>query len=278
MKKILLITVGVFMLCNTNMKAQITLQYTLDSVTSGGQFYCTDLGNNDFKYVILDTFINGFHLYNMDMTPYMSVPIPKTYGKIYDYTVCYITKTLFDCDSTNIEFAYESPSNIYEPFYIFRTDGTLLFKADSSNAPYDFGGYGGSIDIRPIINTSDGTKLFLQYSSQKYGSGLRIYSLCGTLPEATNIYNFPHLQQQFVKIYPNPASNSLTFQINPPDNMNKYELVILDNNAKELRRENVGYGNVKLTIDVSNFSSGAYYYSLCTKSKAFQTGKFIITK
>jgi len=31
-------------------------------------------------------------------------------------------------------------------------------------------------------------------------------------------------------------------------------------------------------VDVSNFSNGIYYYSLASKSKIYQSGKFIISK
>src|ERR1017187_4905280 len=116
MKKIIFVALIAFAI---NTKAQITLQFTLDSVAINNQFYCTDLGNNDFKYVLVDTFINGFHLYNMNMTPYLTVNIPTTYGKIASgYLPIYITKTLFDCDSTNIEYVYEDQLNALKtPFY-----------------------------------------------------------------------------------------------------------------------------------------------------------------
>lgn len=265
------------MLTIANIKAQITLQYTLDSVTTGGQFYCTDLGNNDFKYVFVDTAINGFHLYNMNMTPYMTVNVPLVYGKIgYFYLPIYITKTLFDCDSTNIEYAYDAPyDGLKHPFYVFRTDGTILLQVDSANGPYSFGGYGGAHDIRPIQNTSDGTKLFLQYFNQQYGSGLYIYSICGTLP--ANIYDFSE-HKQFVKVFPNPTSQELNFEIIPPNNQEEFHLMIFDSNAKQQRRESIALINNKYSLDISNLSSGTYYFSLASKNRVYQSGKFILTK
>jgi len=109
-----------------------------------------------------------------------------------------------------------------------------------------------------------------------HGQKIYIYSLCGTLPE--NVFDFTYFNQSFVKIFPNPSSGTLTFQIIQPDNINEYELVILDNDAQEIRREKISHGIDKFVIDVSSFSSGTYFYSLCTKSKAYQSGKFILTK
>jgi hypothetical protein len=128
--------------------------------------------------------------------------------------------------------------------------------------------------MRPIRNTSSGTKLFLHHPP--LGQTTRIYSLCGTLPE--DVFEFTNMNQSFVKLFPNPSSNSLTFQINLPDNINDYELIIIDANAKEIKRERVYSSTNKIVIDASNFSSGHYLYSLCTKTKAYQSGKFMVTK
>jgi len=81
-----------------------------------------------------------------------------------------------------------------------------------------------------------------------------------------------------VNVFPDPASMQLNFQINPPSNQEEFELLILDNNAKELKRENIILHNYKYSLDVNNFSSGSYLYSLVSKNKVYQTGKFIITK
>jgi hypothetical protein len=258
-----------------NVNAQITLQYSVDTITFD-HFYCTDLGNNDFKYVILDPVSNGFHLYNMDMTPFMSVQIPVNDSIKNGYTVIYITKTLFDCDSSNVEYVYECAncSMFRKPFYIFRTNGDLLFKADSTVAPYDFGTYGGSHDTRPIFNTSDGAKLLLEKRLQ-IGYRLRIYSLCGSLP--TNIYDFS-VHRQYVKIYPNPTSMELNFEITPPNNQDEFQLVIFDSNSKEQKRKSIALINNKYSLDVSNLGNGTYFFSLLSKSKVYQTGKFMITK
>lgn len=277
MKTKILIIASILLLNITNIKAQIILEHTLDSVTTGGQFYCTDLGNNDFKYVFLDSAINGFHLYNMDMTPFMTVHVPVAGNMVIDYTAIYITKTLFDCDSTNIEYAYEAPySGLNKPFYIFRTDGTMLLQVDSANGPYGFGGYGGSLDIRPIINTSDGTKLFLQKSNTQFGSGLQIYSLCGTPPEG--MYDFSEHNKSFVKFFPNPTNNELNFEIIPPNNQEEFQLVIYDAYAKEQKRQSLALSQNKYSLDVSTLSSGTYFYSLVSKRRSYQSGKLIITK
>src|SRR5688572_7856330 len=166
MKNLLLFPLLILLLSSSQqLRAQITLQHTLDSTLIGDQFYCTDLGNNDHKYVFLDPVNNSFSLYNMDMTPYLAnIQIPATGDSLVNgFTVIYITKSLFDCDSANIEYVLEDPYNgLNHPFRVYRTDGTLLLQVDNANGPYCNGCYGGAQNIKPIINTSDGTKLFIQ--------------------------------------------------------------------------------------------------------------------
>jgi hypothetical protein len=274
MKKLLLITIVIFLFCIVNIKAQITLEHSY--YIQKTEFWVTDIGNNDYKYVFEDS--SGFSVYNLDHSIYLSkvVPPQPLFQLPHVYEISYLTKSLFDCDSTNVEYALSS-TNYEGNYYVYRTDGTLIFEKDSVTGPYCAGCNDGSTNTQPIYNTPNGAKLMLfNHLPTGEQDSLHIYSLCGKLPE-NYVFNFSQ-HQQFVKIFPNPASSSLTFEISLPDNINKYELVIFDNSAKELRREKIGFGNVKFIIDVSNFSSGVFYYSLASKNKVIQTGKFILTK
>src|SRR5690348_16908521 len=89
------------------------------------EFHVCDLGNNDYKYVIVDS--SGFSIYNLDHSPYLLnyvPPVPIFRAPEY-YAVGYVTKSLFDCDSTTLEYALVGLN-----FLIYRTDGTLLFERD----------------------------------------------------------------------------------------------------------------------------------------------------
>ncbi|MHB8402882.1 MAG: T9SS type A sorting domain-containing protein [Bacteroidia bacterium] len=265
-----------FILFAINVKAQITLDNIVyPKCGIGTDFFTVQISKTETKYLFEDTTTNTFSLYNMDFTPFMTnIAVPRPFAH-WTYQVLYVTRSLFDCDSTNIEYVYQSTLISTGTFYIMRTDGTQLFRLDSASGPYSYGGsLGGSDIIQPIRSTSAGTKMFLQGITTS--SKIYIYSLCGTYKN--NIFDYRNANQSVVKIFPNPTSGTLTFQINPPDNMNDYELVIFDTNAKELRRERINSGNNKYVIDVSNFSSGAYYYSLSTKDKTAKSGKFILTK
>jgi hypothetical protein len=277
MKKLL---IAFAITASTNSKAQITLDVTLDSANLVYFFNPVQISSTETKYFWADTIANTFTLYNLDLTPFLSnVAVPEPFIKYLNpgvaiFRAIYVTRTLFDCDSSNIEYAYEAATNGYQTFYIMRTDGTELFRLDSANGPYCFGDCLGGADwIKPIINTSEGAKMFLQ----RPGPGnINIYSLCGSLPLET--FDFTTTPSQYVHVFPSPASNSLTFEIHQPSNMNEeYELVVVDNNAREIKREKIN-GRNQIILDTHDFNNGNYIYSLCTKTKSYQTGKFIITK
>lgn len=271
-----------FLLVSTSSSAQITLDMQIDSSSYPTLWRFVQISPTETKYFITDTLNQTFSLYNMDFTPFITniaVPDPWAWTSISHFEAYYITRSLFDCDTSNIEFVFAAPvaSFGYEPFRILRTDGTLLFQRDSSFLVYCFGdcGNGGETGITSIVNTSAGTKMVLT----SYASGNEqnfIYSLCGTLP--TDVYDLTQQHRSYVTVFPNPTSSTLTFKINPPDNKNEYELVIVDNNAREVKREKVNSQNRNYVINASNMSSGTYFYSLCTKNKSYQSGKFILTK
>ncbi len=255
-------------------RGQITLEHSIDTISFGTLLYPTNISENETKYVLIDTTLNSFSLYNMDFTPYLtniSVPV-----QIWPwYRIVYVTKSLFDCDSSNIEYALDAPNGAYNPFMVLRTDGTVLLNVDSAKGPYCFGCLGGTQDTRPISNTSEGAKLFLIIDKPPGVTQTKIYSLCGSLPTST--FDFTSIDNSVVKLYPNPTTEMLTFEFNLPSNMENYQLIIYDGNSKVLQSENIS-ANERLLINVKNYNSGTYYYNLISKSKKVQAGKFILTK
>jgi len=274
MKKILLLLHFLFIF-HTG-KAQITLEHVFDSTNIGFNFYITDIGNNNAKYVFIDTALNTFSLFNLDATPFLlNIATPDPI--IPDYSIAYITNTLFDCDSTNIEYAFMSYLNPNLPFRILRTDGTVLLHVDSAQGPVCYGCVAGTKEIVPIVNTKEGAKLFLFNYDVNSIRRAFVYGLCGNLPVTINNFDFS-IANSFVKLFPNPSSLTINFEIIPPTNDNDLDIIIFDSNAHELKRVIVTATNTKFTLDVSNFSSGVYYYSLTSKTRNYSKGKFSVMK
>jgi len=265
-------------LLGTKSKAQITLDTILPNANLTYFFKIVQISDSETKYYVADTTANIFNLYNMDFTPFMiNIPVPEPFMKHVNplpsiYQPIYITRALFDCDTSTIEYAYEDDSHSYESFYIMRTDGTQLFKLDSANGPFCYGCFGASDFLRPIRYTSSGFKLFLQ----RYWGGVEIYSLCGSLP--TEISEIDNNIGNYITVYPNPSSQKIKFEIRPPNNIEEFELILVDNQSQVIKREKIISSERVITIDAVDLKSGMYFYSLCTKNKSYQNGKIIINK
>src|SRR5436305_1807307 len=104
MNKLLTIISLVVLMQTDKVYAQITLDTTI--TTRGGlgyDYYTVQISKTETKYLFEDTLSNTFSLYNMDFTPFLlNISVPEPFGP-YTFQVIYVTRTLFDCDSTNIE-------------------------------------------------------------------------------------------------------------------------------------------------------------------------------
>jgi len=246
---------------------QISLEHAYGTYQSA--FWLTDIGNDDYKYVIMDS--SGFSLYNLDHSPYLLhvvPPIPLWHDPNY-YFVSYITNSLFDCESSTLEYVISSNSSA-NGFYVYRTDGTLLFSRSDATGPYCYGCNGGAVVIRPIENTPSGTKLFLFD-----GDSTWVYSLCASLPLIVDDHV---MKASYVKVFPNPTSGIINFEVNPPNNQEKFKLTVYNSLFEVIEETDVIEKNYLLDLKSRSFSSGAYLFDLRTDKKVFQTGKFLFTK
>ncbi len=271
MKKSILSIIALFLFLTT--EGQITLEHTYN-VPPGKTLYYTDLGNNNYKYFFIDYYNNSFSLYNLDHTPFILNITPGISLDSAKFTIAYITNTLFDCDSTNIEYAITANggSTVVDPFYIFRTDGTLLFQKDSVVTTWCFGCFGG-VTVKPIFNTPEGAKLILANLTT---NDWFIFSLCDLLPQTNiNLENNPAVQ--FVSIYPNPSNRSMTIQVTVPDSYGEYELTVYNSSLQIIIKEKFNRAK-SIFLNNEKMGSGTYFFSLQNSSKILQTGKFILTK
>ena len=221
-KMLLLITIVIISAKFNTTISQVTLEHTyLTRATGQGQeFWLTNLGNNNYKYVIYDYDSSKFSLYNLNHTPFMlniQIPFPvvDTATNTY-YRLGYITTNLFDCDSTTIKYAmmldYVRPTK-HPNFAIYKTDGTLIFSKDTVATVFCVGCGSGSYEMHPIMNTSAGAKLYLFNNNINGYTQTFVYDLCGSLPE-----NIEEIDQSnfLVSVYPNPTSHNINFEITAP--------------------------------------------------------------
>ena len=74
-------------------------------------------------------------------------------------------------------------------------------------------------------------------------------------------------------VYPNPSSNSINIHINSQFSILNSQLIITDVLGNEVYHQSIN-NSTQSTIDISNFSSGVYFYQL-SNNKETVRGKFI---
>lgn len=279
MKKIILLIA--ILISTASSKAQITYEhsYLTAQATFTEQFFLTNLGGDNYKYVVYTPDSSRFSLFNLDHSPFLlNIPIPLSISLSAPYWLGYITTSLFDCDSTTIEYAImlNSPSDDLHPnFAVYRIDGTQLFAKDTVGTVFCVGCGSGSYEMQPIMNTPAGAKLYLfDYSIAGYTKYL-IYSLCGEVPLGIKEI-IP--QGLFVNVFPNPTSHQINFQINTLSNLEEYELTIFNSAFQPINTTSFKGANSHVNLDDQTLSSGTYFYSLKSKNKIMQTGKFVFVK
>ncbi len=268
-----------FLLCIAsliNMRAQITYEHTYLGPNSASEVrpQLINMGDNYYKYVEVDYASNQIKLYNLNHSSYATINVPIALSNSGEYTIGYVTKSLFDCDTTMFEYAIMPSSNWHNSFYIYRQDGTQLFKRDSTLGPYCFGCFTGSYDVRPVVNSPVGAKLFLMKADViGYFQTTDVYSLCGTLPESLDDLNTA--SAQFVRLFPNPNSGLAEFVFDLPGNSKNYELTIFDSSSRIIESIRISGTTKKHRFENSSLSAGLYFFSFKDEKKILQTGKFI---
>ncbi len=273
------ITLLIFGLSFLKINAQVTFEHSYPGPNSSSwaRLQLINLGKDEYKYVIVDFPANTITLYNMDHSVYKSIKVPVTLENESENNVGYISRSLFDCDDEKIEYAILPQSGKHD-FYIYREDGTVLFQRENTIAPYCLGCFGGSYDVRPIVNTPQGAKLFLLQAEPGTGAFLKtdVYKLCGQLP--TEITETKTDNSSYVKVYPNPSTGIPHFQVDLPSNIQNYEIRIYNASGQPVQSLKAQRGNQQPSFENMNLSSGLYLFTLQADGKVIQNGKFVIEK
>lgn len=259
---------------------QVTLENIYPNVYSGTSkhFSFIQLDSMTYKYALFDPNGSQFTLYNLNHSVYLNVTIPITFvAGSAQYQIAFVTKSLFDCDSTNIEYALSflgtgSPTSYPKRFYVYRTDGTQLANIDSCCfMNYSDGWKYGPEYNKPIVNTPLGSKLLLRCLD---GSA-RVYSLCGNLPTgiAENI-NENILGNPF----PNPTSDQITIPYSIPESEITGIIKVYDGSGKEVKSFTVDNNFKAINIATTELATGNYYYQLFISGKPTESKKIIKVK
>lgn len=188
-------------------------QITLDFQSPEFYLYPIKLSNTETKYYNWDQWrlnnSRSFSLYNSDGSLYKTIQMPqKPDTNAFSFDIQYISRTLFDNDSSNIEYLIDyqwdsiySSSYILHEVKVIREDGTILLDEMHGQS------YASGTVVYP---TEEGTKLMLSFYFYANGTPCpyqtRVFNLPGILPSISEDKLMPLTSTPLV--YPNPNNGS----------------------------------------------------------------------
>lgn len=254
-------------------QAQITFEsnYPNPSLTDKKDFGIVKLDSAEHKYYYINYPNSTITLYNLDHSIYKTITMPFVYNNtLPNYRIYYLSKVLFDCDDSNLEYLLTYNNLVNPPndtlfVQVYREDGTLLFNADSTEFQISFGGM--AMFKSGIYQTEQGTKMILTKRNKSWD----IYSLCGTLPAMLQEADLNYNKNPF----PNPSASSVTIPYNLPAGVNYGNLKIVDASGKEVRNFKVDNSFNTIILNVEQLDAGNYVYYLETEKGISGSKKFI---
>ncbi len=275
MKKYCLTLVVCFLTSVTH--AQIILEHTYDSVTydfSGsldGVFYPCRISESEIKYVHIDDYT--ITLYNLDHSVFKTMTVPlQILGDNED--VLFISTTLFDTDSTTVEYLVEGKdlSGTWGT-HIFNENNTQVFTAPGYYLWQQIIVLGKSKLFPNVINTDQGSKLLLL----NVNGGVRIWSLPGTYYSYSGTGDDDNLLEMDLGLpAPNPSATRIIIPINIPSEAINPQLIMISDSGTEVGRYILNPGQDSFTLDTAQFAPGMYLLTIIAENGRSKTRKVMI--
>ena len=257
--------------------------------TSGDTINCKikSVGNDTISYLsVIDLDHELMYLNISELKTYMKngrwkqpqrINPALNKATVNTYYVSFFTSTLFDCDSSNIEYAiasadystFPSSQNVVS---IYRTDGTRIFHRDSANI------WQGTLPlgrVRTFIQNADnGAKMMLDLEN----GDVEVWDLCDSVPTGYSMAKAPLSGDFDLLSYPNPGSSHTTIKYSLPEGLYQGEIVFYNSSGAEIKRFLVDRNFNTLEISTQDLKSGAYYYILVTAEGRSEGQKHVIIK
>ncbi len=272
MKKLLLIP-SLF-LAAFAANGQITLEHTYADETV---FAFVRLSQTNYKWALVDN--NEIELYNEDHSIYKTIPMPS--GVMNPLDVLYISNTLFDTDSTTIEFMVDN--NFGTGVKIYREDGSVLFADSTLSAHYNNNIITNPMrpNWNPIVITADDSKMILcTVDGAGNPNGFKVYNLPGTYFQNalhTNVSNIAN-RMQLSNPFPNPSRNSAKISYTIPEGESEIAIVLYRLDGTEAKRFQVDRTFNTLELNNSELAAGTYLYQLVSQNQHSESKKMIVIK
>ncbi len=243
---------------------QITLEQTYNH---SGTF--TTLAMSGDKFYVMDVGASQCRIYNTDHTLWKTInlAVPANH---YLYDIRYVTENLFTDDNTLclafIYYNYNEVGQYYSYFAkVIQENGTELLYIPGCQFLYVHTLFDGDAKM---------TAYSYDYSVFPYTIQTLVYDLPGQLLSYSTEEFTP--KPNVRNAFPNPTHHYVTIPFDMPASEKNGEIHILDASGKLIRTIPVNNHSSEVTIEVTPFPRGTYFYHLQTRNHRSQARKLII--
>jgi len=244
---------------------------TFSSVSSVAKFVYID---HDMPKLVL-TGNEGIELYNLDLTLFLDFDYPE--ADTNSYNRLYISRSLFDCDTTNIE--YMSVGGTFENSYIriFREDGTTFFNLEGFQLLNTLG-----VTENATYLASDASGSYISFVSSFFGSEGLLYRFCGQVPrplaremDGTVITGIMEQgNNNGFDAYPNPAREIIKFEYDLQGHK-KANLQLFNTSGQLMKEMMLGQAFDFIRLNISDLEQGTYIARITTDDGFELSEKFV---
>ncbi|HBF87873.1 MAG TPA: hypothetical protein DDX39_04445 [Bacteroidales bacterium] len=262
----------ILVILSLSSKSQIVYEHSYNAIHGNLQGPIL-LSHSGHKYQFYDNNTYQLILYNLNHSIFRTINVPFNPSYNYNGSIFYVSETIFDTDSSNIEYVRlgaDSVAGIYRT-EIINEDGSFLMTLDS-----------GAVQI---AQTDSGAKMIFQATDYSTFHRYDIYSLPGYIP--TPCCNNNSINTTLTKKetqnnnffgYPNPTNDFVKIDYKLPENITNGKIVFYNLAGQFIKQFNIDNNFDHLLISTQDLSAGSYYYSLQTKNEIIGTKKLIVIK
>lgn len=251
----------------------------------------TTSGNSYTKFILIDTDMpkilvshpGDFQVYNLDFTLYADVDIPTSIDTTY-FGLYLITRTLFDCDSTQLE--YMVAHTAWEPdvpsVKILHEDGTEFFSLEGYSE--FMMGIIENLDPlrRSVVSDATGSTIIFEQAPTNGEKISRIYHFCGQVPQLSArkmngelTSGRPELSGRGgFSLYPNPGKDQIKIDYDL-DGQRHGLLTVYNTSGQQMKQVELGPAFHNVLLDISSLSAGSYIARITTDDGSQLSEKFI---
>lgn len=247
------------------------------------------LDDDEPVIMVYDILGNHIDIYAEDLSLVSSIDIPVDFSySTLPYKLFHVSRSLFDCDSTNIEYLISYGGvNDGDPVFVkvFREDGEELFSLDGYTF-WDNSGYSTNPDPgMGMIEVEDG--VLIQFTEGPLpGVNSSIYHSCGNIPgiayslPGTSTVDIAESENKvsLVSLFPNPGTSFFKLEYSLPPNCEYGKLVVYDTQGKVAYSKKVGKAMNFIKVNTNRWLAGNYEVVLRSPEDILLTQTFIKIK